>query len=112
MIALWVLLAQAGLPSPAPLPPPNAAAGEAVFAKACTQCHGPDGKGRTAFGRDYHVPDFTSEAWQKGISDAQIVRVITDGKREKGMIPFGDRLRKEEIAALVPYLRAFGRAQK
>jgi cytochrome c oxidase cbb3-type subunit 3 len=106
MILAALLLAQA---SPTP---PNVQPAETTFTQRCAGCHGEDGKGKTGFGVEMKAPDFTSEGWQKGINDAQILRVITEGKRKTGMMAFGERLSQAEIASLVPYLRAFGRPRK
>jgi cytochrome c oxidase cbb3-type subunit 3 len=83
-----------------------------TFAQRCSGCHGEDGKGKTGFGMEMKAPDFTSEGWQKSIDDAQILRVITEGKKKTSMMAFGERLSQAEIASLVPYLRAFGRTSK
>jgi mono/diheme cytochrome c family protein len=117
MIALLLyLLAQANLPSPAPVPPAAAAAdaipAAEIFGRRCTVCHGFDGQGHTRRGEEFGVPDFSSAAWQKGTSDEQIIHVITYGGKKRGMLPFADRLTKEEIAAMVPFLRSLGTAQK
>jgi mono/diheme cytochrome c family protein len=116
MLALVLLLAQAALPSPAPVPP-AAAAPEVTpaaenFGRRCAICHGFDGKGKTGHGIEFGVPDFSSPEWQKGITDAQIIHVITYGGKKRGMMSFADRLTKAEIAAMVPFLRSLGSAQK
>ena len=116
MIALWfLLLAQANLPSPAPVAP--SAAAEAtpaaeIFGRRCAVCHGFDGQGHTGRGQEFGVPDFSSAAWQKSTTDEHIIHVITYGGKKRGMMPFSDRLTKEEIAAMVPFLRSLAAAQK
>jgi mono/diheme cytochrome c family protein len=116
MIALlFVLLAQANLPAPAPVVPPTAAemtASGEIYGRRCAVCHGFDGKGQTRRGEELGVPDFTSTAWQKGTSNEHIIHVITYGGKKRGMISFADRLSPEEIAAMVPFLRSLGAAQK
>jgi mono/diheme cytochrome c family protein len=115
MIAVALLLAQASLPSPAPIAPQavqEVTPAEVTFSQRCIGCHGADGRGQTGLGRELKVPDFTSEAWQKSISDEQMLRVITEGKKGKSMMAFGNKISPAEIASLVPYLRAFGRTQK
>jgi cytochrome c6 len=114
--ALVLLLSQAALPSPAPVPRPAARANVTPAAETwrnrCIICHGPDGKGNTPHGREYKVPDFTDPAWQKGITDERILQAITNGNPSRGMMAFGSKLPAEEIAAMVPYLRAFGHTRK
>jgi mono/diheme cytochrome c family protein len=113
---LLYLLAQANLPSPAPVPPAAASSDATpaaeIFGRRCAVCHGFDGQGHTGRGREFGVPDFTSPEWQKTTSDEQIVHVITYGGKKRGMMPFSDRLTKEEIAAMVPFLRSLATAQK
>jgi mono/diheme cytochrome c family protein len=119
MIALVLLLARAALPSPAPVPKtaelPAAAGvtpGDETFGHRCTGCHGGDGKGHTPRGQQLETPDFTSAAWQKRMTDQDIIRVITFGNKKRGMLPFDDRLSAAEIAAMVPFLRSLGAGQK
>jgi mono/diheme cytochrome c family protein len=115
MIALlFVLLAQANLPTPAPVPPParETTMSAEIYGRRCSVCHGFDGKGQTRRGEELGVPDFTSTAWQKGTTDEHIIHVITYGGKKRGMISFSDRMTAEEIAAMVPFLRSLGAAQK
>ena len=118
VVAVVLILAQTACSSPAPVPPPGGPGAADVppaaltFSQRCSQCHGKDGRGQTGFGREMKVPDFTSEARQKSISDEQILHTITYGKKGKSMAAFGTKLKPAEIASLVPYLRAFGRTQK
>jgi mono/diheme cytochrome c family protein len=116
MLALVLLFAQAALPSPAPVPPAAAASNSAVapeiFGRRCAVCHGYDGKGHTGRGVEFGVPDFSSPTWQKNITDAEILHVITFGGKKRGMMPFADRLSPAEIAAMVPFLRSLGTTQK
>jgi mono/diheme cytochrome c family protein len=77
----------------------------------CASCHGADGKGQTDQGTKMGIPDYTDPAWQKGKTDADITKAITEGvNREKAgkkqeMEPFKDKLPPEQIAALVAYIR-------
>jgi cytochrome c6 len=116
--AIVLLLAQASCSPPAPIQPQARQAQADVppaaltFSQRCSGCHGPDGRGQTGLGRELKVPDFTSEAWQKSLTDQQILRTITEGKKGKSMAAFRNKLKPAEIASLVPYLRALGRSQK
>ena len=45
--------------------------------------------------------------WQKKESDAELAAVIKNGK--KPMPPYGDKLKEDEIKALVAYVRSFAK---
>jgi mono/diheme cytochrome c family protein len=113
MIALALLLAQAAVPPPAPGAPRAAEASNAglsakdVYVKRCTFCHAEDGTGQTKKGKQLRVPDFTSAKWQKHTEDKEITDIIENGNKKRKMPAFKDKLTPEQIAALVPYLRAF-----
>ena len=73
----------------------------------CVSCHGQDGRG-TAVGKSLHAADFHSAQVQQQ-SDAQLAGVIADGR---GNMPaFGTRLSKDQIDALVKYIRTLGKAK-
>jgi hypothetical protein len=52
--------------------------------------------------------DFNDKKFQAGITDEQIVEQIKNGTYEK-MFLFEDKLSAEEMQALVPVIRAFGK---
>lgn len=107
MIALVLaLLAQAPVPSPAPVQ--NQPANE-IFEKHCTLCHGPDGRSQTKKGRQYKAPDFTGAKWQRSTDDEEIADAITNGVPKTKMKGFSEKLSQDQIRALIPYLRAFGK---
>ena len=67
----------------------------------CVSCHGQDGRG-SPVGKSLHVADFHSAQVQQQ-SDAQLAGVIAEGR---GNMPaFGSRLSKDQIDALVTYIR-------
>lgn len=84
-------------------PASNAAAVKLYTANACAGCHGADGKGVVK-----DAPDFTSAAWQKGRSDAQVAEGIKKGKLPK-MPGYGETLNDQEIKALVDLIRTFSK---
>jgi hypothetical protein len=53
------------------------------------------------------IPDFTSRAWQEGVSDPQLVVATLDGKGAL-MPAFRGRISDEQAQDLVAYMRAFG----
>jgi mono/diheme cytochrome c family protein len=85
---------------------------ERTWKTKCASCHGADGKGQTDQGQKMGIGDYTSAAWQKGITDAQIKTAITDGvNREKNgkkqeMEPYKEKLPPEQIDQLVAYVRS------
>ena len=107
MIALALAASLAQTPSPAPVA--GISAPEKIWEKRCAFCHGADGKSQTKKGRQYKAPDFTKAKWQKETTDEEIVDAITNGVPKSKMPAFKEKLSPEEIKAMVPYLRAFGR---
>ena len=89
--------------------PERLARAKTLFAEKCARCHGADGRGRTATGDMLGVPDFTDEKWWKEErTDARLITSVTEGRDE--MPPFGRKLTRREIAALVAYVRRFNKA--
>ena len=83
----------------------GAAEGDAVFKARCTACHGPDCKGKAAIG----TPDFTSAKTLSGLSDAELVDTVTNGKKGTIMPAWKGKLSDEEIGAVASYVRSLGR---
>jgi len=80
---------------------------QGIYTKCCVVCHGEDGSGKTDLGSGLGASDFNDKAVQDSITDEQIVEQITNGSDK--MFPFNDKLSEEEIHALVPIVRAFGK---
>lgn len=73
----------------------------------CVSCHAADGRG-SAVGKSLHAADFHSPQVQEQ-SDAQLADVVTQGR---GNMPaFGQSLSKDQIDALVKYIRTFKKAK-
>ncbi len=70
--------------------------------KKCAVCHGPDGKGQTAMGKNLKLRDLASADVQKQ-SDADLTTIITKGKNK--MPASEGKLTKEQIDSLVKYIR-------
>ncbi len=81
---------------------------QGLFVKHCVLCHGEDGTGETDLGSGLGTTDFNDKAFQDGITDEQIVEQIANGTEGK-MFPFSDKLTEEEMHALVPVIRGFGK---
>ncbi len=82
--------------------------GQDLYTKHCVLCHGEDGTGETDLGSGLGARDFNDKEFQEGITDEQIVEQIENGTEEK-MFPFKDKLSSEEMHALVPVIRGFGK---
>ena len=74
-----------------------------LYNRYCIRCHGVDGRGVWDMPG---VPDFTNARWQASRSDAQLARIILEG-RGAVMPPFRGTLTLEEAWAMARYLRTF-----
>jgi mono/diheme cytochrome c family protein len=94
-----------------PLTPERMARAKRLFGEKCARCHGPDGRGKTVTGDILGVPDFTDARWwDEEKSDRRLVASVTEGRAE--MPAFGKKLSRQEIAALVAYVRRFNEAAR
>ncbi len=75
-----------------------------IFKNECQKCHERDGKG-TKRGKKLGVPNFTDAKWQASVTDEQLIKSITNGKKK--MPKQEGRLSPEEIKAMVKYVRFF-----
>ena len=79
----------------------KASDGASTYASSCARCHGADGRGQTAKGRQTGAKDFKSPKWQP--NEARAIRAITNGK---GKMPaFKNTLSAEEIRSVWYYVR-------
>src|SRR5205807_1427647 len=74
-----------------------------LYNRYCIRCHGVDGRGVWDIPG---VPNFTDMVWQASRSDAQIARIIVEG-RGAVMPQFRGTLSLEEAWAMARYLRTF-----
>jgi cytochrome c6 len=73
----------------------------------CVSCHGSDGRG-SVVGKSLHAADFHSPQVQQQ-SDTQLADVVAQGR---GNMPaFGTRLTKDQIDALVKYIRTLAKGK-
>jgi mono/diheme cytochrome c family protein len=70
-----------------------------LFKQYCAKCHGEDGKGQTTKGRLLKARNFTDAEWQADKTNADLIKVVTDGKDD--MPPFGKKLTADQIESLV-----------
>lgn len=77
--------------------------GAELFKGKCAACHGPDGKGQTAMGKNLKLRDLSSEEIQKQ-SDSDLKATIENGK---GKMPsYKGKLTDEQVGTLVQYIRS------
>lgn len=89
---------------------PSAERGQQLFASTCTGCHGPQGQGIPHLGKDLQTSQFAA-----GLSDAQLVDFITQGRPTSdplntthvAMPPKGGNpaLSPQDISDIVAYVR-------
>lgn len=82
--------------------------GGSVFKQRCSMCHGAEGKGFAAI----KTPDLTDPKWQDGITDEKMVETIKNGKKGTAMPAFADKLKEDEIQAVIAYIRSLNSAKK
>jgi mono/diheme cytochrome c family protein len=86
--------------------PGDARTGAELYRLHCTICHGADGKGSVAAG----TPDYTGRQGLRTRSDAELARIITEGRLPEPpavnpMPPWGNVLPAQAIRDVVAYLR-------
>lgn len=82
----------------------------ALWGQHCAACHGKDGTGQTKAGRKAGVKDQTDAAYQAGLTDEKMFQAVKEGLKADGkekMKPFGEKLKDDEIKALVAHVRSF-----
>ncbi len=80
----------------------------ALYKQKCSMCHGAEGKGYSAL----KTPNFTDPKYQKSVTNKHLLEVIKNGKKGTTMPAFADKLKEDEIQALVNYLRSLNSAKK
>jgi len=80
--------------------------GKAVYEKSCVACHGPQGKGDGPTGKVLVPPaaDFTS-ASSKTKSDAELLKIIENGKPPTAMIAWKGQLSEQDIRNVLAYVK-------
>lgn len=85
----------------------SAADARATYNAKCANCHGRDGRGKTARGRRTHARDLTDANWQNDVSDERLFNSIHNGR---GKMPaFKKAVSENEIDALVALVRRLRR---
>jgi mono/diheme cytochrome c family protein len=93
------------LKSPVPYSKASIARGKILYKRACTECHGADGKSLVDV--IANATDLTDpKAYRSGTSEGEIFRSLRDGAGE-AMPPFAEKVSKEEdLWHLVNYVRS------
>src|SRR5690606_27307227 len=91
-----------------PIPPSGASVqvGRALYQAYCATCHGEGGRGDGAQAASLPYPPFDLVQHVPLHPDAEVFRMITDGRPDRGMPPWGCALDDEEVWHLVNFLRA------
>lgn len=84
-----------------------------LFNMRCAMCHGATGKGDGPAAANINPKprNYTSEKWQKSVTDEQIAEVIRKGGQAMGlnpMMPAQPDLTDEQLKSLVALIRSFG----
>jgi mono/diheme cytochrome c family protein len=82
----------------------DAVDGKALFESKCAICHGADGTAKEMWAKK-GMGNMNDPEWQKKNTDAAIKAAITDGIADKKMPAYKDKLKPEEIDALVKAVR-------
>ena len=85
-------------------------AGKDIYAGKCAMCHGADGVAKEMWAKK-GMKNFNDAAWQKGMTDDAMVKAITDGIPDKKMPSYKDKLKADEIQAVVKYIRTLAPAK-
>ena len=87
---------------------PDEPDGAAIFKQKCSMCHGPEGKGFAAI----KTPDMTDPKWQKSLTDKEMEEVIKNGKKGTSMPAFGEKLKDDEVTAVIGFVRSLDSSKK
>jgi cytochrome c oxidase cbb3-type subunit 3 len=68
-----------------------------IFAARCLACHGPQGQGLIG-------PNLTDDYWVHGGRPTEILHTIAEGVPAKGMVPWKDQLKPDELRAMAAYV--------
>lgn len=95
--------------APAPVIPatqPDAVAGAEIYDQNCIKCHGPTGQGDGELVAQLtgRPPDFTDPATLRDRAPHEIFTIVTKGRLEKTMPPFGNALTAEQRWDVVAHL--------
>lgn len=87
----------------------NAADAPANWTKHCAKCHAADGSGSTKMGKKLQLKDYTKQAVQAKLTDAELLKATVDGVVDEAgkerMPAYKEKLSDQEAKDLVAYIR-------
>lgn len=109
---LLVLVApvQAAPPAQAPTQKPSVMGGQSLWNENCMPCHGPSGLGNGPTAQDLPSPppNFTDPEIARNHVPADVFNTIKNGRMDKMMPPWKDKLNDQEIWNAVSYVWRLG----
>jgi mono/diheme cytochrome c family protein len=107
---LWPVTAQAAPPAQTPDEMPSVIGGRTGWSETCLPCHGPTGQGDgpTAETIEGPLPDFSDPETARRRVPVENFETIKNGRLEKLMPPWGDRLNDAQIWDKVAYIWSLG----
>jgi len=83
------------------------AGAKVLYLENCARCHGADGQGKTPMGEVYGATNLADPQWWKKErgGEKRLTASLRDGRG--GMPAFGKKLSREEIVALVAFVKTF-----
>jgi mono/diheme cytochrome c family protein len=82
--------------------------GRIVYSKTCSVCHGEKGDGHSRAQNSLNPPprDFTAPSARAELTQQRMITSVTFGRADTAMAGFKTQLSKEDISAVVDYIRA------
>ena len=87
--------------------PADLETGRDIFFKHCKACHGNKGDGKTFAANVLNPPpkNFTAAKSKKELTKARMIHSVTKGRKGTAMMSWESNLTKDEIRAVVNYIR-------
>lgn len=81
--------------------------GAAIYSEYCLVCHGEKGDGDTRVRRGLSSPprNFTTALAHRELTRERMINSVTHGRPGTAMMPFGEQLSEDQVAAVVDYIR-------
>ncbi len=110
ILLIWPPRLQAAPPAQAPDTPPSVSGGRALWPENCQPCHGATGLGDGPASQNIPglLPNFTDPTVAGKMAPAEHFKVIKNGRVDKLMPPWGNRLNDSQIWDLTAYVWSLG----